>query len=101
MISRSMIFRHATRQTGRAGPGRIAEGEFPGAAGARPSPLDERVKQKLSRGVTSAADPTPAPEVGLVDPHARTTTEPILDCDRAKHLTTFVTELHDVLPCLI
>jgi len=47
MIWRSMIFRYEPRQTGLAGPVRIAEGEFPGTAGARPMPLGERVKPKL------------------------------------------------------
>ena len=48
MTSRSMVFRYARRQTGLAGPVWIAEGEFPVAAGARPVPLDERVKLKIA-----------------------------------------------------
>ena len=50
-----MIFRYEPRQTGLAGRGRIAEGEFPGAAGAQPVPLDERVKRKIRARQTRVA----------------------------------------------
>ena len=54
MTWRSMIFWYEPRQTVLSGHIRLAETEFPATAGARPVRLGERVKRKLSRGITPA-----------------------------------------------
>jgi len=59
-----MIFRYEPRQTGFTGRRRIAESEFSGTAGARPLPLDKRVKRKLRAPSRRAAAASP------IIPHA-------------------------------
>jgi hypothetical protein len=59
MIWRSVIFRYEPHQTGPTGRVRIADGEFSEAAGARPVPLDERIKRKLRAASRRAATPSP------------------------------------------